>query len=59
VILSTLVIDIILKNPSKVVVTSSQREPLSLWPRPFEVKQVAKIDEKEGKIGKNGYLVEF
>jgi hypothetical protein len=53
------VIDIILKNPSKVVVTSSQREPLSFWPLPFEVKQVAKMDEKEGKVGKNRYLVEF
>jgi hypothetical protein len=35
------------------VVTPSQREPLSFWPRPFEVERVAKVDEKEGKIGKN------
>jgi hypothetical protein len=41
------------------VVTSSQREPLSFWPRLFEVKRVAKMDEKEGKIRKIGYLIEF
>jgi hypothetical protein len=40
-------------------VTSSQREPLSFWQLPFEVKRVAKMDEKEGKIGKIGYLIEF
>jgi hypothetical protein len=39
--------------------TSSQREPLSFWPRPFEVKQVAKMGEKEWKFGKIGYLIEF
>jgi hypothetical protein len=38
------------------VVTSSQREPLSFWPRPLEVKQVAKMDEKEGKIGKEKFV---
>jgi hypothetical protein len=41
------------------VVTSSLREPLSFWPRPFEVKQVAKMDEKEGKIRKIVYFIEF
>jgi hypothetical protein len=34
------------------VITSSQRDPLSFWSRPFEVKQVAKMDEKYGKIWK-------
>jgi hypothetical protein len=41
------------------VVTSSQREPLGFWPRPFEVKRVAKMGEKEGKIRKTGYFIEF
>jgi hypothetical protein len=41
------------------VVTSGQREPLSFLPCPFEVKQVAKMGEKEGKIRKIGYLIEF
>jgi hypothetical protein len=41
------------------VVTSSQREPLSFWPRPFEVKQVAKMGEKEGKIVKMDTLLNF
>jgi hypothetical protein len=27
--------------------------------RPFELKQVAKMDEKYGKIWKIGYLIEF
>jgi hypothetical protein len=40
-------------------VTTSQRDPLSFSPRPFEVKQVAKMDEKYGKIWKNEYLIEF
>jgi hypothetical protein len=41
------------------VLTSSQREPFSFWPRPFEVKRVAKMDKKEGKIGKIEYFIEF
>jgi hypothetical protein len=32
------------------LVSSSQREPLSIWPRLCEVKRVTKMDEKEGKI---------
>jgi hypothetical protein len=31
----------------------------SFSPCPFEVKQVAKMDEKYGKIWKIGYLIEF
>jgi hypothetical protein len=34
------------------VITSIQRYPLSFWPGPFEVKQVAKMGEKYGKIWK-------
>jgi hypothetical protein len=41
------------------VVTSSQREPLNFWLRPFEVKRVAKMGKKEGKIRKIRYLIEF
>jgi hypothetical protein len=41
------------------VITSSQWHPLSFWPRPFEVKQVAKTGEKYGKIWKIGYFIEF
>jgi hypothetical protein len=41
------------------VITSSQREKLSFWPRPFEVKQGAKMGENYGKIKKMGYFIEF
>jgi hypothetical protein len=44
------VIDLMLKKsgPSikTMVITSSQRHPLSFWPRPFEVKQVAEMGKK-------------
>jgi hypothetical protein len=52
--MSTKVIDIMLNNSGSsiktMVITSSQRVLLSFWPRPFEVKQVAKMGEKYGKI---------
>jgi hypothetical protein len=53
------VTDLIPKSIKTMVVTSGQREPLSFLPCPFEVKQVAKMGEKEGKIRKIGYLIEF
>jgi hypothetical protein len=41
------------------IVTSSQREPLGFWPRPFEVKRGAKIEKKKEKIRKTEYFDEF
>jgi hypothetical protein len=41
------------------VITSSQMDTLSFLPRPFEVKQVAKMGEKYGKIWKISYSIEF
>jgi hypothetical protein len=58
------VIDLMLKKYGSsiktMVITTSQRDPLSFSPRPFEVKQVAKKDlKKYGKIWKIEYLIEF
>jgi hypothetical protein len=36
------------------LITSSQRDPLSFWPGPFEEKQMAKMGEKYRKIWKMG-----
>jgi hypothetical protein len=41
------------------VIISSQRAKLSFWPRPFEVKQVAKMGKKYRKIWKIGYFIKF
>jgi hypothetical protein len=38
------------------VIISSKINKLSFWPRPFEVKQVAKMGEKCGKIRKIEYF---
>jgi hypothetical protein len=35
------------------IVTSSQREPLGFWPRPFEVKRGAKIEKKRRENQEN------
>jgi hypothetical protein len=57
------VIDLMLKKSGSsiktMVITSSQRNPLSFWPRHLEVKQVAKMGEKYGKIWKIGYFIEL
>jgi hypothetical protein len=59
-ILPTKVIDLMPKKSGSsiktMVTTSSQRDPLNFWPRPFEEKQWAKVREKYGKIG---YFIEF
>jgi hypothetical protein len=39
------------------VIISSQRDKLGFWPRPYEVKRVAKIGERYVKIWKIGYFI--
>jgi hypothetical protein len=42
-----------------VVIISSQRDKLGFWPRPYEVKRVAKMGENTGKSGKLDILLNF
>jgi hypothetical protein len=39
------------------VIISSQRDKLGFWPRPYEVKQVAKMGENTGKSAKSNILL--
>jgi hypothetical protein len=41
------------------VIISSQWDKLGFWQRPFEVKRVAKMGEKYGKIWKIRYFIKF
>jgi hypothetical protein len=57
------VIDLMAKKSGSsietMVITSIQMDTLSFWPRPFEVKRVAKMSKKYGTIWKIGFSFNF